>query len=87
MNFQNATLTLKVGETVKIRLPERAGLVTIATHYVTADGQPRMRVDVESDTPRHGPADDGLSYTVENADPGPGVVWVTGCQPDQDAQR
>lgn len=78
LNHADDTLTLEMGEQIKIRLPGRAGLVTVTTHLATEDGHPRMRVDVESDSERYGPADNGLIYTVENGDPGPGVVFLTG---------
>ena len=69
---------LREGDKVRILLPGCVGVVEIESGLATADGRPRIRVDVISDTPRFGPADDGLSYTVENGDPGPGVVFLTG---------
>ena len=75
-NRDGYDVVLAMGETLRVRLPERAGVVTITTHLATEDGHPRMVVDVESDTPRFGAADDGLSYTVENR--GTGVVYMTG---------
>lgn len=75
-NQHGYDVTLEMGETLRVRLPERSGVVTITTHLATEEGHPRMVVDVESDTPRFGPADDGLSYTVENQTPG--VVHMTG---------
>lgn len=71
------TIRMKPGK-VRILLPGRTGTVEINTELTDADGAPRIRVDVQSDTARYGPADDGLSYTVENGDPGPGVVFLTG---------
>lgn len=59
------------------------GIVDIDRGLTTADGNPRVRVDVVSDFDRYGLAPDGRRYTVENAEPGPGVVWVTGHRPDQ----
>ncbi len=57
---------------------EGVGVVDIDRGLLTKDGEPRVRVDVISDFDRFGPAPDGLRYQVENADPGPGVVFVTG---------
>lgn len=65
---------------LRVVLPGGIGTVEIETGLTTEDGKPRVRVDVESDTPRFGPAFDGLLYTVENGDPGPGVVFLTGEQ-------
>ena len=76
LNTNGYDVVLSMGEELRIRLPERAGIVTVTTHNTTEDGHPRMRVDVESDTPHFGPADDGGVYTVENK--APGVVFVTG---------
>lgn len=61
---------------------EGIGVVDIDRGLTTADGNPRVRVDVVSDFDRYGLAPDGRRYTVENAEPGPGVVWVTGYLPD-----
>lgn len=58
------------------------GVVDIQRDLFTADGNPRIRVDVVSDFDQYGLAPDGRRYVVENADPGPGVVWVTGYLPD-----
>ena len=52
-----------------------------------AKGQPVIRVDVISDFDRYGPAPDGLRYVVNNGDPGPGVVFVTGEQPEPEPDR
>lgn len=60
----------------RIVLPGGIGTVEIETGLSTEDGKPRVRVDVESDTFRFGPASDGRSYVVENGDPG--VVFLTG---------
>lgn len=57
------------------------GQVDIRRDLRTADGKPRVRVDVISDFDRFGPAPDGLRYVVENGDPGPGVVFITGYAP------
>jgi hypothetical protein len=59
---------------------EGIGIVDIDRGLFTADGKPRVRVDVISDFDRFGPAPDGLRYVVSNGDPGPGVVFVTGEQ-------
>lgn len=56
------------------------GAVDIDQGLTTYDGKPRVRVDVASDFDRFGVAPDGLRYVVENGDPGPGVVFVTGEQ-------
>lgn len=70
--------------TLRILLPGRTGTVEIDTELHRADGAPRIRVDVQSDAERYGPADDGLSYTVENGDPGPGVVFLTGIRNEKE---
>lgn len=77
MDREHHEYRMKPG-TLRILLPGRTGTIEIDTELHRADGTPRVRVDVQSDTPRYGPADDGLSYTVENGDPGPGVVFLTG---------
>jgi hypothetical protein len=59
---------------------EGIGVVDIDRGLTTADGKPRVRVDVISDFDRYGPAPDGRQYVVENGEPGPGVVFVTGEQ-------
>lgn len=59
---------------------EGIGVIDIDRGLRTADGKPRVRVDVISDFDRYGPAPDGLRYVVENGDPGPGVVFITGEQ-------
>jgi hypothetical protein len=69
---------------LRVILPGGVGTVEIETGLTTADGRPRVRVDVTSDTTRYGPATDGNSYAVTNGDPGPGVVFVTGEQPGQE---
>ena len=66
---------------------EGVGCVDIDRQLFTADGNPRVRVDVISDFDRYGVAPDGRQYVVENADPGPGVVWVTGYRPDATPDR
>lgn len=66
---------------------EGVGVVDIDRGLRTADGKPRMRVDVISDFDRFGPAPDGLRYVVSNGDPGPGVVFVTGEQPESEPDR
>jgi hypothetical protein len=71
---------MRQGEVLRILLPGRTGTVEIDATLTRADGAPRIRVDVQSDAERFGPADDGLSYTVENGDPGPGVVFLTGSE-------
>lgn len=48
------------------------------------DGHPLVRVDVVSDFDRYGLAPDGRKYTVENGDPGPGVVFLRGAWPAKD---
>ncbi len=65
-------------QALRVLLPGGTGTVEILTHLTTADGKPRIRVDVRSDTDRYGPAVDGLSYVVETGEPGPGVVFLTG---------
>lgn len=77
MNSEHHEYRMKPG-TLRILLPGRTGTVEINTELHCADGAPRIRVDVQSDAPRFGSADDGLSYAVENGDPGPGVVFLTG---------
>jgi hypothetical protein len=59
---------------------EGIGCIDIDRGLRTADGKPRIRVDVISDFDRYGPAPDGLRYMVENGDPGPGVVFLTGSE-------
>jgi len=76
VNENGRHITLEPGERIEIRLPHRSGLVTVTTDMLWEGTGTRMRVDVESDTPRHGPADDGLSYEVTNH--APGVVYLTG---------
>lgn len=72
-------IRVKPGQALRILLPGLSGTVEIRTDLATANGSPRMRVDVQSDQPRFGPvAEDGLTYVVENGDPGPGVVFLTG---------
>lgn len=66
---------------------EGIGVVDIDRGLRTADGNPRVRVDVISDFTRYGPAPDGLEYVVENGNPGPGVVFVTGRQPEREPDR
>jgi hypothetical protein len=66
--------------TLRVIVPG-VGCIDIDRGLRTADGMPRVRVDVISDFDRYGPAPDGLRYVVENAEPGPGVVWMTGEQP------
>lgn len=67
-----------IDKLIRVVLPDGIGMVEITTGLRTADGKPRVRVDVASDYERYGPARDGLSYTVENGEPGPGVVFLTG---------
>lgn len=62
---------------LRVILPGGAGTVEIETGLTRADGAPRIRVDVQSDTQRYGLADGMLDYVVENGDPGPGVVFLT----------
>lgn len=57
---------------------EGIGTVDVDRGLRTKDGEPRVRVDVISDFDHYGPAPDGLRYQVENGDPGPGVVFMTG---------
>lgn len=83
MKISGNHITLEPGERIEVRLPHRAGLVTINTDALHPGSGTRMRVDIESGTPRFGPADDGLRYTVENGDPGPGVVFLTGQKEEQ----
>lgn len=63
---------------LRVVLPGGAGIVEIETGLTTSDGAPRVRVDVQSDTDWFGVPPGGLAYTVENGDPGPGVVFLTG---------
>lgn len=73
------TVRVKPGQALRILLPGLSGTVEIRTDLTTADGAPRVRVDVQSDQPRYGTAaEDGLTYEVENGEPGPGVVFLTG---------
>lgn len=69
---------------LRILLPGRTGTIEIDTTLTRYDGAPRVRVDVTSDSDRYGPADDGKTYTVENGDPAPGVVFLTGTRPDEE---
>jgi hypothetical protein len=78
MSTPNRQYVMRQGEVLRILLPGRTGTVEIDPTLTRADGAPRIRVDVASDADRYGPADDGLSYEVENGDPGPGVVFLTG---------
>lgn len=63
---------------LRVILPGQVGTVEIEVGLTRNDGTPCIRVDVESDAIRFGPASDGRIYTVENGDPGPGVVFLTG---------
>lgn len=81
MSAPNRQHIMRQGEVLRVLLPEGVGMVEIEPGLVTADGKPRVRVDVTSDTTRYGPASDGNSYTVTNGDPGPGVVFLTAEQP------
>jgi hypothetical protein len=58
-----------------------AGIGVVDIERVTRNGQPAVRVDVISDFDRYGLAPDGRRYVVENGDPGPGVVFMTGERP------
>lgn len=67
--------------TLRVIVPG-VGCVDIDRGLITADGKPRVRVDVISDFDHYGVSPmDGRRYVVENAEPGPGVVWVTGERP------
>lgn len=63
---------------------EGIGVIDIDRGLTTDDGKPRVRVDVISDFDRFGPAPDGRRYVIENADPGPGVVFITGEQHERE---
>lgn len=78
MSTPNKQHIMRQGEVLRVLLPGRTGMVEIDPTLTRADGAPRVRVDVTSDSDRYGPADDGRSYVVENGDPGPGVVFLTG---------
>lgn len=78
MTHPNRQYVMRQGEVLRILLPGKTGTVEIDTTLTRTDGAPRIRVDVQSDAERYGPADDGLSYVVENGDAGPGVVFLTG---------
>lgn len=80
MGAPNRQYIMRQGEVLRVLLPGRVGTIEIDPTLAKADGSPRVRVDVASDADRYGPADDGLAYTVENGDPGPGVVFLTGEQ-------
>lgn len=68
--------------TLRVVVPG-VGCVDIDRGLTTADGNPRVRVDVISDFDRFGTSPrDGRRYVVENADHGPGVVYLTGHLPD-----
>lgn len=70
---------------LRVILPGGAGVVEIETGLTTHDGAPRVRIDVESNTDRFGVPPGGLVYAVENGDPGPGVVFLTGYQDNEGA--
>jgi len=71
----------RVQRTMRVVI-EGVGVIDIDRGLFTEDGNPRVRIDVLSDFDRYGVAPDGRRYEVENGDPGPGVVFVTGYVPD-----
>jgi hypothetical protein len=73
----NAVRMPKGQRTLRVVI-EGVGVVDIDRGLMSSEGNPRIRVDVMSDFDRFGPAPDGRHYTVENGDPGPGVVFLTG---------
>jgi hypothetical protein len=77
MGSPNKQHVMRQGEVLRILLPGRTVTVEIDTTLSRAHGAPRIRVDVQSDAERYGPADDGHAYVVENGDRGPGVVFLT----------
>lgn len=70
-------LALKAGDAfVRVVLPDGIGAVEIRTDLHDAEGHPRVRVDVVSDTATYGPDRHGRSWAPDNSSPG--VVFLTG---------
>lgn len=59
---------------IRVVLPDGIGMVEIRTDYRDAEGRPRVRVDVASDTDKHGPDRRGRNWTIESGEPG--VVFL-----------
>jgi hypothetical protein len=66
---------------IRVVLPG-IGAVDIETGLTDSAGRPVIRVDVQSDAGRgrlaYGLNPEGIPYAVENGEPGPGVVFLTG---------
>jgi hypothetical protein len=78
MTHPDTTIRINRHHTVtRILLPDGIGTVEITLDLTTADGRDRIRVDVSDDSKRFGPDAKGRTWTTENGDPGPGVVFLT----------